>query len=210
MVNALAFLALLLVAQFFAIGFQHAIPSLEMFQGARPLLYPVLLAYGALALRQNGVLALAFFTGLLWDALTVQFVPGGLGAGGTAGARALATATAGGAGASAVVENPLGWSIVLYASLGLLMHGLRPLFLRGRWDVHCLASGLCTIIILLAEYLLLTFRRGGLVFPASLWPRLLLPGFLAMVASPVVFFGFNFLAGVIGYPVREEEEEEEG
>ncbi len=208
MVSTLAFFGLLVAAQFFAVVFQHAIPPLAILHGARPLLYPVLLAYGALALPQNGILALAFFTGLLWDALTLQFLPEIAFSGGGAAARALATATATTGDAGAAVENPLGWSIVLYASLGMVMHGLRPLFLRGRWEVHVLASGVCAVIIPLAEYLLLTFRRGGLVFPSALWPRLLLPGLTAMLMAPVVYLLFHFLAGLVGYPLRAEEEEE--
>ena len=210
MVSTLAFFGLLVAAQFFAVIFQHAVPPLAILHGARPLLYPVLLAYGALALPLNGTLALAFFTGLLWDALTVQFLPAVAFSGGGAAARALATATTAitGGGADAAVENPLGWSIVLYALLGMVMHGLRPWFLRGRWEVHVLASGVCGVVIPLAEYLLLTFRRGGLVFPSTLWPRLLLPGLAAMLAAPVVYLLFHFLAGLVGYPVRAEEEEE--
>lgn len=209
MVSTLAFFGLLVAAQFFAIVFQHAIPPLAILHGARPLLYPVLLAYGALALPQNGTLALAFFSGLLWDALTVQFLPAAAFSSGGAAARALATATTlTTTGAGAAVENPLGWSIVLYALLGMVMHGLRPWFLRGRWEVHVLASGVCAVVIPLAEYLLLTFRRGGLVFPVSLWPRLLLPGLVAMLMAPVVYLLFHFLAGLVGYPIRAEEEEE--
>lgn len=207
MVSTLAFFGLLVAAQFCAIVFQHAIPPLAILHGARPLLYPVFLAYGALALSQNGTLALAFFTGLLWDALTVQFLPAAAFTGGGA-ARALATATNLAGGADAAVENPLGWSIVLYAILGMVMHGLRPWFLRGRWEVHVLASGACAVVIPLVEYLLVTFRRGGLVFPSSLWPRLLLPGLAAMLAAPVVYLLFHFLASLVGYPVRAEEEEE--
>ena len=42
------------------------------------------------------------------------------------------------------VEIALGWSILLYAVLAAIMHGLRPLFIRGRWEVHCIMSGVCT------------------------------------------------------------------
>ena len=27
-----------------------------------------------------------------------------------------------------------------------IMHGLRPLFVRGRWEVHCILSGICTSV----------------------------------------------------------------
>ncbi len=188
--NTLGFFVILLVAQFLAIVSQHLVPGIAPLFDARPLLFPVLLAYGALALPFSGMLALAFFSGLLWDALTTQFY---LQRGATLGA-----------GPQLNVEIALGWSILLYAALGTLVHGMRPLFLRGRWDVHCLASGVCTVVILLAEYLLITFRRGGLIFPQSLLPRIALPGFFAMVLAPLVYFVFNYLANLINYPVRDE------
>ena len=197
----LIFCGLLMAVDFLAVVCQSYCVPMEMFMGARVVLYPVVLVYGALALPYPGVLALAFFNGLLWDALTVQIVNTG----------ALAQ--------QQVVEISLGWSIVLYAVLCTLVHGLRALFLRGRWDIHCLASGFCTSAILLSEFAMITFRRGGLseyamltlhrgglVFPREVWVRILLPGFFAMVLAPLVFFTFNWLAGLVGYPVRQEEE----
>ena len=187
--NTLAFLAILLVAQFLAILSQHMVPGIAPLYDARPLIFPVLLAYGALALPFGGMLTLAFFSGLLWDALTAHFYM----------QRGIA-----GAGPRLSVELELGWSIVLFAVLGTLTHGLRPLFLRGRWDVHCLASGVCAVVILFAEYLLITFRRGGLIFPQLLLPRIGLPGFFAMVMAPIVYFVFNSLANLVNYPVHDE------
>lgn len=183
------FFGLLLLADFLAVVFQTGCGPIPMFLDARVVIYPVILAYGALALPFWGALALAFFNGLVWDALTLQIV--------SAGTLAQKGAT---------VEIPLGWSIVIYGVLAVLVHGLRPLFLRGRWEIHCLASGFCTSAILLGEYGMLTFRRGGLVFPRELWARIFLPGFFAMLLAIVVFLFFNSIAGLIGYQVRVEED----
>lgn len=179
------FFGLLLLADFLAIVFQTGCGPIPLFLDARIVIYPVILAYGALALPFWGALALAFFNGLVWDVLTLQIVHAGT----------LAQK-------GAAVEIPLGWSIVVYGVLAVLVHGLRPLFLRGRWDVHCLASGFCTSAILLGEYGMLTFRRGGLVFPRELWARILLPGFFAMLLAVAVYLAFNACAGLIGYQVR--------
>jgi hypothetical protein len=189
--NTLAFFAILLVAQVLAILGQHLVPGIAPLYDARPLIFPVLLAYGALALPFGGMLSLAFFSGLLWDALTAQFY-------------LQRGAAAAGAGPRLSVEIELGWSILLFAALGTLIHGLRPLFLRGRWDVHCLASGISAVVIIFTEYLLITFRRGGLIFPQSLLPRVCLPGFFAMVLAPIVYFVFNSLANLVNYPVHDE------
>jgi len=100
--------------------------------------------YGAMALPFPLMLALAFFAGVLLDALTVQVIGG-------------------------KVEISAGSSILLYGVLAGIMHGLRPLFARGRWEVHCILSGVFTSLIVLAQYLMITFRRGSLVFTREIW-----------------------------------------
>jgi hypothetical protein len=186
----LVFFALLLLADFLAVVFQCYCPPLAAYSYARVLIFPVVLAYGALALPFAGALALAFFNGFFWDALTAQIL--------TPSAYSLGQPR---------LEMSFGWSIVLYGVLAVLVHGLRPLFLRGRWDLHCLASGVCAVVILSAQYLMITFNRGGLIFPRELVGRILMPGLFAMLLAPVVYFSFNSIAGLIGYPVRLEEED---
>lgn len=179
------FFALVLFADLLAVVCQPYCPPIARFADAAVMVFPVILAYGALALPFPAALLLAFCNGLLWDALTCQILNKGANL-----------------NDAVVVESPIGWSIVLFGALTVLVHGLRPLFLRGRWDLHCLASGFCTVVILGAEFLMITFKRGGLIFPPDLGMRLLLPGFFAMVLSPFVYLGFGALAAVIGYPVR--------
>lgn len=188
-----AFFGLLLLADFLAIVFQSACPAIPGLSGAWVLIFPAILAYGALALPFPAVLALGFCNGLMYDALNIQFV------------RADALST----DAVQTVEIALGTSIVIHTALAVLAHGLRPLFLRGRWDIHCLASGVCGAVIPLSEYLLITFKRGVLIFPREVWVRVLLPGFFAMLLAPAVFFTFNALARLLGYTVRQVEDDRE-
>ena len=188
-----AFFGLLLLADFFAIVFQSSCPAIPSLSGAWVLIFPAILAYGALALPFPAVLALGFFNGLVYDALNIQFV------------RADALST----DAAQSVEIALGTSIVIHTALAVLVHGLRPMFLRGRWDIHCLASGVCGAVIPLSEYLLITFKRGVLIFPREVWARALLPGFFAMLLAPVVFFAFNGIASLLGYTVRQVEDDRE-
>ena len=63
------------------------------------------------------------------------------------------------------------------------------------------------MVILVAQYALITFKRGGLIFPHDLWTRLLLPGFFAMLLAVPVYFAFYFAAGLLNYPVRVYEDE---
>src|SRR5204863_1962001 len=104
------------------------IPVLPWLYNAHVYVVPVIVFYGAMALPFPLMLALALYAGLLLDALTVQVIGG-------------------------KVEISIGSSILLYAVLGGIMHGLRPLFARGRWEVHCILSGVCTSVIVLAQYL---------------------------------------------------------
>lgn len=172
------FFVFLLVAMFLALVVQHFIPTLPII-GSRVLLMPIVMFYGALALPTPGMLVLAFCGGLMWDAMHVQIINGN-------------------------VEIALGWSIVLYATLGALMGGFRPLFQRGRWEIHCLLSGVCTAMIVLAEYLMITFRREPVVFlfNKEIWWRIGGAGLVAALLSPFFFFTLNYLAFLVGYDTQ--------
>jgi len=157
------------------------IPTLPWMYNAHIYIVPVIVFYGAMALPFPLMLALAFFAGVLLDALTVQVI----------GLR---------------VEISLGWSILLYAVLAGIMHGLRPLFMRGRWEVHCILSGVCTSLIILAQYLMITFRRGTLSFSREAWWQIGAPGLIAMLMAPLVFWGLQWIGRVTRYPYLPEEE----
>ena len=171
----MTFFLVLVAMMFLTLVAQHFIGELPM-SGARVLLMPIVLFYGALALPLPGMLALAICGGLMWDALNAHIL-------------------------ESDVEIALGWSIVLFAALGALMNGFRPLFLRGRWEVHCLLSGVCTSAIVLAEYLMITFRREPVtfVFNSQVWWRIGAPGVAAALLSPFFFFGLNYLASLVRY-----------
>jgi len=193
------FFLILLLSAFGALIMQHFIPPLPFMGGARVLLLPLVFFFGALALPFSGMLALAFICGLMWDALTVQVFEIGMGP-----------------TVASVVEISLGWSIVLYAALGAVMSGFRPLFQRGRWEIHCLMSGLCTSLMVFAEYLLISVRRAALYnvpfeFNHDVWWRIGGPGLMALILAPVVFFFLKSMAALVGYNIRTVElpEEEE-
>jgi hypothetical protein len=170
---------ILVAGLFISLLAQEFIPPLFWFYGARVLIMPIIMFYGALALPYWGMLALAFIAGFMWDAMTVQIV-------------------------DSTVEISVGWSIVLYAALGAIMSGFRPLFQRGRWEVHCLVSGLFTSLIVLAEYIMITIRRGGLVFPNEVWWRVGGSGVVAALLAPIFFFALNWLATLAGYQLNSE------
>src|SRR6188474_2033483 len=158
-------LGLVLVAQIAELF----IPALPWLYNAHVYVVPIIVFYGAMALPFPLMLALAGFAGLLLDALTMQVI-------------------------DQKVEIALGWSIIAYAVLAAIMHGLRPLFIRGRWEVHCIMSGLCTSAILLSQYLMIAFRRGSLVFTREAWWQIGGPGVIAMIMAPLAFWILHTLA----------------
>jgi len=172
---------------------QHFIPPFPApwFTGARVLLMPVFLFYGALAMPFSGMLGLAFIAGFFWDALTLPVVPSLL------------------PGGEPLFEIPLGWSIILYAVLGSIMNGMRPWFRRGRWEIHCLLSGVFTALIVVAEYLMIALKRieeSGFLFPGIVWQRALGSGLAAMLLAPLVFFLLNTVGRLIGFEPHPERE----
>jgi hypothetical protein len=170
---------------FLALVIQSFIGPLPPYQ-MRVLIMPIILFYGAVALPLPGMLALAVCAGLMWDSLHVLMESNG---------------------EEISMEVAMGWSIVLYAILGTFMNGFRPLFQRGRWEIHCLLIGFCTSIAVLAEYLMLTFRRDPVVFvfDKEVWWRIGGAGIIAALLSPFFFLALNYLAHLVGYdpqPIR--------
>jgi len=168
-------LGLVLVAQIAEL----LIPALPWLYNAHVYIVPVIVFYGAMALPFPLMLALAFYAGILLDALTVQVI-------------------------GDKVEVSAGSSILLYGVLAGIMHGLRPLFARGHWEVHCILSGIFTSLIVLAQYLMITFRRGSLVFTREIWWQIGAPGIIAMLVAPIVFWLLQWLGRMTAYPYSPE------
>lgn len=168
------FSLILIVLMFLALIIQHFVgvfPGL----GGQVLLLPLVFFYAAAALPLWGMLGMAFIAGLMWDCLTAMPVDG-------------------------KIEVLFGWSILLYGGLGAVMNGLRPLFIRGRWQIHCVLTGVLTSLLVLIEFALLTFRREpfALEWPVDVWRHILGSGLAAALISPVLFFCLNWIARRLG------------
>ena len=168
------FFFLLLVLVLIAQIAEFFLPVLPWLYNAHIYIVPMIVFYGAMALPFPLVLALAFYAGMLLDALTAQVISG-------------------------KVEISVGWSILLYGVLAGIMHGLRPLFMRGRWEVHCILSGVGTSLIILAQYLMITFRRGSLVFTPEIWWQIGGPGLIAMAMAPILFWFLQWMGRITAY-----------
>ena len=168
------FLLSLIAAMFIALVLQHFAGIVPGF-GSQILIMPVVFLCGAAALPVAGMLVLAFIAGLMWDCLT--FMP--------VGGRA---------------DLPFGGTIVLYAGIGSLMNGLRPLYLRGWWHLHAVMTGLLTSLLVLVEYLLITFRREPfeLIWPPEVWQRIGGSGLVAAFLAVPLFLLLNWVGRRIG------------
>jgi hypothetical protein len=160
----------LFVAVYLALIAQEFIPPMPFLGGARLLLVPLLFCYGALWLPFPAMLGLALYTGLLSDLAFLHVI----------GDR---------------VEIGLGWSILFYVLVGTALQPLRPIFLAGRWEVHCLASGAVTLLLLLGQYIMVCLRRGSFLFDGTIFWHILGPAVVALLLAPVAYFILGIFPG---------------
>jgi hypothetical protein len=153
-----------------ALWLQEFLPLLAFFDGARVLLVPVIFCYGALWLPFSAMLLLALYTGLLVDLATLNIIDGR-------------------------VEIGLGWSMLFYVFVGSLLNNLRRAFPDGRWEVHCLASGLVTLLYLLGQYLMISLRRESFYFDSTVFWHLAGPSLAALLLAPPLFFLLQLVPG---------------
>ena len=84
------------------------------------------------------------------------------------------------------------------------MHGIRPLFRRGRWEMPVLMTGGGTFLLLTMYYTLINFRRAGFAFPREIWSHIGATSVLSMIVAPFAFLLINCLAKLSGYSIRYE------
>ncbi|MEO6848590.1 MAG: hypothetical protein ABI443_12785 [Chthoniobacterales bacterium] len=161
----------LLVCIFLSLIIEQFIPPLRVFGSARVDLVPIFFCYGALLLPFPFAILLAFLTGLFVDLSTLQFSGGH-------------------------VEIALGWSIFFYVLFASLLQGFRPFFLRGRWEVHAFASGIYAVLFITAQFVMITFRRGGIEVSPLVISKILVPGSICFLLSPVVYFSAKMMGAM--------------
>lgn len=166
MIRALALAA----AIYLALLAQEFIPPVPFLDGARILIVPALFCYGALWLPFPGMLALALYTGLLSDLSQLQVI-------------------------GDQVEIGLGWSMLFYVLAGLPLQLLRPVFLEGRWEVHCLSSGVVTLLLLLGQYLMLCLRRESFMVDGTVLWHIAGPALAALFIAPAAGLVLGLLPG---------------
>ena len=158
-----------IIAMFTGLVLQHFTGVVPGF-GSQILLLPVIFLCGAAALPVWNMLCLAFAAGLMWDCM--NFIP-----------------------VEGRVDFPFGGTILLYAGIGAMMNGLRPLYLRGLWFIHAAIAGVLISVLALVEYIIITFRREpfALIWPREIWARIGGAGLVAAALAVPLFLMLNWV-----------------
>lgn len=156
---------------------QEFVPVFEWAYGARLMLVFTVFLCAAVTLPFPVMLLLAVFTGFIWDAR--YHVP--LGDSG---------------------ELSFGLSIFILGLLGLFIQGVRPLFSRGRWEVPVFMIGTMVMLGLIVEFLMISFHRGGIDFPAGIWFKILMTSLFSMLIAPFILLLLSRLAKRTGFRIR--------
>ena len=165
---------------------QQFLPSIGGLHGARVLILPLVFLCAAVSVNFASMLMLAFICGFLWDAQNALGPSGG----------DIEIYT------SPVENLRFGYSIILYAMMGLLMQGIQPLFKRGKWHISSLLAGIAIFFYLFAEFLLINLVRGDFVFPRAAFYRIYLTSALTMLFSPFIFWLIFQLASACHHTIR--------
>ena len=169
-----SFVLLLLI--FLASIFQLYIPPMIWLKGAAILLPQAFLFYGCLTLPFPHVLVLISVTGLINDLVTVPFAKES--------------------------DFTIGTSILLYLVPALIMHGLRSVFLEGRWVTSLLLAELAAVLtpfLFLGQYAIISFERRAFFYNDVIMWKILGPGVIAVVITPCVFLTLSYLCNLLRY-----------
>lgn len=155
-----------------ALVIQQFLPALTGLYGSRVLVLQLVFLCAAVSVGPPTMLLLAFIGGFLWDAQCAL----GPGVGDP----------------DVYVERVeslrFGFSILLFGAMGYLMQGIQPLYRSGKWQFSALLSGIAVFFYLAAEYLVISFIRGGFVLTRATLMQMVYTSVLTMLLSPLVFW----------------------
>jgi len=174
------FQALMFVLLILSMMLQEFMPRLEISVGGTIellILLPWVVFYSlALTVPFPVMLSFALVLGFMWDA-RMQFP----------------------------METPdfaFGTSIVLFALLGSLMQGIRPLFRKGHWMLPVFMVGIAVFFQLVFQYLLINFQRGHFFISGEIWFKVVLTAGSAMVLAPFLLTFVSMIAKRCGYQLE--------
>jgi cell shape-determining protein MreD len=176
---------LLLLAAFV---FQQFLPSFTGLHHSRVLIVQLVFLCAAVTVGPPTMLILAFVGGLFWDAHSIIGPHGG--------DPEVYT--------HQVESLRFGYSVILFGAMGFLMHGIQPLFKQGKWHFSALLSGIAVFLYLTAEYLLISFVRGGIFVTTATLQQMALTSLLTMLFSPLIFWMLFRIARACDHSINPE------
>ncbi len=166
---------------------QQFMPIIGGVYDARILLLPLCFLCISVTLNPAGMLFIAYICGFIWDAQHV-----------------LLPEPENAAYTQPVESLPFGYSIILYAMMGMLMLSIQPLFRQGKWHYSALVTGLAIFLYLTIEYLLIFFVRGRWSFTEPTLLKIIFTSLFTMAASPLVYWFLFKLADSCHYIISYE------
>lgn len=162
---------------------QQFLPVMSVWHDARILILPLVVLCASATVSTATMLIFAFVGGFLWDAQQILLIE--------QGDDAVYRENAG--------SLKFGYSIILYAAMGFLMQGIRPLFKEGKWQFSALFSGIAIFLYLSIEYLIRSFMSGGLTLDNGVIEEIAASSLLTLLLSPFVFWILYRIASLCGY-----------
>jgi len=164
---------------------QQFVPAFTGLYFSRVLLVHLVFLCAAVTVGAPMMLVLAYIGGFLWDAHSAIGPHGG---------------------DPEVYTQPVeslrfGFSILLFAALGYLMQGVRPLFQQGNWQVSAALTGIAILLYLLVEFMLINFVRGEFVFRWEIAGQIVFTAAFTMLLSPLVFYMLFKTSAWCGHPI---------
>lgn len=167
---------------------QQFVPAFTGLSHSRILFVHLVFLCSAVTVATPTMLLLAFIGGILWDAHC-----------------SLAPIMADPEVYTQPVESlRFGYSILLFAGMGFLMQGLKPIFQQGKWHFSALLSGVAIFLYLAAEFILISFVRGDFTVTRSILRLMTYTSLLSMLFSPMIFWLLYRLAKIFDHSLYPE------
>ena len=179
-----SFITILLLLTSFVI--QQFMPAFTELHQSRILWVQLVFLCTAVTVEQPTMLLLAFIGGFFWDAHCALGPHGGN--------PEIYT--------QQVESLRFGYSILLFGAMGFLMHGIQPLFKKGKWQVSALLSGIAIFLYLAVEYTIITFVRGDFTLSRASLLQMLYTSLMTMLFSPLIFWLLFRIAKSCGHSIH--------
>lgn len=178
--------SILTILVIFACLVQQFIPSIGLLYDVRVLLVPVVYLSAALTGGAAMMLFLAFIGGFLWDCQH------------TLNTHAINQTIY----TEGVESLHFGYSIILYALMGVVTLGFTPLFRSGKWQIPTLIIGVTIYAYLWVEFLLINIVRGNFSFIPEIFLKVSFTAALSMLTVPLMLFAFEKIAVICNHTIK--------